>query len=71
MNTQGIGLGLVIADQIVAQFNGTIKFKSKIDVGSTFTFNFKLEEGNLSQESIPQVQEFDVLCNDRAISFNW
>ena len=44
MNTQGIGLGLVIADLIVAQFKGKIRFKSKENIGSTFTFNFVLEE---------------------------
>ena len=49
MNTQGIGLGLVIADQIVSQFNGTINFKSQLGVGSTFTFTFKLEEDEIQE----------------------
>ena len=44
MNTQGIGLGLVIADQIVNQFNGKITFLSEHEVGSKFTFTMELEE---------------------------
>ena len=42
MNTNGIGLGLVISDQIVTQFEGRITCKSKPDEGSTFIFTFKL-----------------------------
>jgi len=42
MNTNGIGLGLVISDQIVSQFEGSISFKSEFGVGSTFTYTFKL-----------------------------
>jgi signal transduction histidine kinase len=42
MNTKGIGLGLVISEQIVTQFNGDITFESEKDVGSTFTFRFML-----------------------------
>ena len=37
-------MGLVIADQIVKMFGGKITFKSKFEVGSCFTFTFKLEE---------------------------
>jgi len=44
MNTKGIGLGLVISDQIVTQFGGRITFKSVPKEGSTFTFTFKLAE---------------------------
>jgi len=44
MNTNGIGLGLVIADQIVHQFDGMINFDSEPDVGSTFRFTFKLNK---------------------------
>ena len=42
MNTNGIGLGLVISDQIVEQFEGQITFDSEPEQGSTFRFTFKL-----------------------------
>ena len=42
MNTKGIGLGLVIADQIVSQFDGKITFTSKYGVGSRFTFTMDI-----------------------------
>ena len=44
MNTHGIGLGLVISEQIVRQFGGEIFFESIPKEGSTFTFTFKVEE---------------------------
>ena len=47
MNTKGIGLGLVISDKIVSQFNGTVTFTSVPDVGSQFTYTFVL---NSSEE---------------------
>ena len=54
MNTNGIGLGLVISDMIVNQFNGKISFESKEDQGSTFTFTFKLKEAKINNEdSVP------------------
>jgi len=43
LNTKGIGLGLVIADNIVSQYGGKITFHSEPGQGSTFTFQFKLE----------------------------
>jgi K+-sensing histidine kinase KdpD len=42
MNTNGIGLGLVIANKIVKQFNGKMSFSSKEGLGSIFAFNMKL-----------------------------
>lgn len=42
MNTDGIGLGLVILDTIVKQFEGKIEFKSTHGGGSTFSFTFEL-----------------------------
>jgi len=47
MNTKGIGLGLVISEQIVNQFNGKINFTSvpepEKDHGTEFVFTFKLQ----------------------------
>ena len=42
LNTNGIGLGLVISKQIVEKFNGQIKFYSKYKRGTTFFFTFEL-----------------------------
>ena len=42
MNTKGIGLGLVIADQIVKKFDGEISFESVPGFGSNFTFSMKI-----------------------------
>jgi signal transduction histidine kinase len=38
MNTQGIGLGLVISENIVKAFDGTIGVKSKYNYGTKFAF---------------------------------
>lgn len=43
LNTSGIGLGLVISDQIVRQFGGTFSVKSQPNRGSVFSFTFSLE----------------------------
>ena len=42
MNTQGIGLGLVISENIVKSFSGRIGVKSKYKTGSMFTFSITL-----------------------------
>ena len=44
MNTDGIGLGLVISENIVNMFEGVIDFQSQPGEGSTFTFSFKLSK---------------------------
>ena len=44
MNINGIGLGLVISENIVNMFDGIIDFESIPDIGSTFIFTFKLTD---------------------------
>ena len=41
INTNGIGLGLVISKLIVTKFNGYIDFVSKHKKGSTFFYTFE------------------------------
>jgi osomolarity two-component system, sensor histidine kinase SLN1 len=42
MNTQGIGLGLVISENLVKTFGGNIGVKSKYGQGTKFAFSFVL-----------------------------
>ena len=42
MNTQGIGLGLVISDNIVNAFGGKIGVRSKFQQGTKFAFSIIL-----------------------------
>ena len=46
MNTQGIGLGLVISENIVTEFGGEIGLKSKTGKGSKFAFSILLTKEN-------------------------
>ena len=43
VNQNGIGLGLVIAQMIVKQYDGTVEFESTHGKGSCFTFTFKIK----------------------------
>lgn len=49
-NTNGIGLGLMISDKLVTEFDGKFDLVSEEGVGSTFSFTIKLE----SQKEIDQ-----------------
>jgi signal transduction histidine kinase len=42
INTNGIGLGLVISKKIVQKFNGCIDFFSTYQKGTTFFFTFEI-----------------------------
>ena len=46
MNTQGIGLGLVICENIVKSFDGMIGVRSKYHKGSKFAFSILLGKDN-------------------------
>ena len=42
INTSGIGLGLNICKKIVQSFGGHISVSSEVNVGTTFTFTFRV-----------------------------
>ena len=46
MNTTGIGLGLVISENIVRAFNGQICVRSTYGRGSKFVFSILLDGDN-------------------------
>ena len=52
MNTQGIGLGLVISENIVKAFSGIIGVKSKFGKGTKFAFCIVLGRDNDHVENI-------------------
>ena len=52
MNTQGIGLGLVISENIVKSFSGEIGVKSIYNKGTQFTFSFLLGKSDLQEDQV-------------------
>ena len=44
MNTNGIGLGLMISKMIVSSFDGILDFASEYKKGSIFFFTFTTEK---------------------------
>jgi signal transduction histidine kinase len=44
MNTQGIGLGLVISENIIKAFDGQIGVQSEFNKGSKFVFSIVLDQ---------------------------
>lgn len=73
MNSNGVGLGLVISKQIVEQFEGDIKLESEVGVGSAFTFTFKIypleDEIEPDEEQIVLRSQFR--CNSKKLVFKW
>ena len=57
MNTQGIGLGLVISKMISEEFDGQTRFFSKYKTGSIFQSSFKIpQEKNVPSEQVNSAQ---------------
>lgn len=54
MNTQGIGLGLVISENIVKSFHGMIGVKSKFNKGTKFAFSIVLGKDDDSVDLMNQ-----------------
>ena len=72
-NTKGIGIGLVISELIVHQFDGEITFKSEPGVGSKFTFTIKLnnDQYNYNNNIITNMVLKEYKVNSNQLVFNW
>ena len=55
MNTQGIGLGLVISKLIVEKFGGKINFLSEYGEGTTVYYTFPLLE--IEEEELKEYEK--------------
>lgn len=70
MNTHGIGLGLVISQNIVSQFEGKITVTSEVGLGSNFTFSFKLDDDEMQRSIDEQYQEYKLNSHDFVFKWN-
>ena len=50
-NTQGIGLGLAISQNIVQHFGGLIEVESEVGQGSKFSFQIEVQKVELAVTS--------------------
>ena len=81
LNKNGVGLGLVISEQIVREYNGEMSFVSDLGQGSTFTFTFQLEDNtnsnppNSSNHQRPSStlvnENVDYEINQDDLFYNW
>jgi PAS domain S-box-containing protein len=55
----GTGLGLAIVKQLVESQEGTISVKSKVDQGSTFSFQLSFQKTDVQAEIEPEILELD------------
>ena len=63
MNSEGIGLGLTIVQQIVQSAEGSVTVNSKgVGKGSTFTFKIKM-----LQKHLPSEEEIDGIAPEANI----
>lgn len=71
VNTKGIGLGLLIAKQIVRKFDGKISFQSEKGVGTTFQFTFKLSQpGDITEGRVEENKGLPCV-NSSSLEFKW
>ena len=76
MNTQGIGLGLMISESIVKFFDGMIGVRSKYGKGTKFAFCFILDkvqrekELNFTERMNEVMQDAVLLTEDCQVPFD-
>ena len=72
LNTHGIGLGLVISQKIINQFDGQISMTSEYGVGSEFTFILKINNKNEKTNCDGQIEEQKLAkCDNGGLNFSW
>jgi len=55
----GIGLGLVILNQLVEQQGGTTNVESKVDEGSTFSFSLNFKKTRVEAQDVNELMEIE------------
>jgi len=70
MNTHGIGLGLTTCAHIVSEYGGKIELEQTSNLGSTFTFTFKLHEYEQPCNQL-DFKDTEVQMNKKAMYFTW
>jgi len=74
MNSNGIGLGLVISENIIKQFGGCIKFSSVFGEGTTMTFTVDLKSELSNSSSMSMISNSDseeMKFNEDRLVFKW
>ena len=62
INRGGMGFGLTISKMIIQQLNGEISVDSKLNTGSVFTFQIRIEDTDLiNQVSRPVLTHNETL----------
>ena len=71
LNANGIGLGLVISQNLVQQFGGRIWVESEVGVGSRFIFTMKLDQPQRDRQILEIAGPVTHECDKDELVFEW